>query len=82
VRLGRSGRLSWPLLALVLLLIGLLGAALATRITNADGPPQDGTRLAASVAHYPRADARDGMITDNGSTAFAANPASTEAKDA
>ncbi|KQY22801.1 serine/threonine protein kinase [Cellulomonas sp. Root485] len=82
VRLGRTGRLSWPLLALVLLLIGLLGAALATRITNADGPAQDRTQLVASVAHYPRADARDGMITDNGSTAFAANPASTEAKDA
>lgn len=82
VRLGRTGRLSWPLLALVLLLIGLLGAALATRITNADGPLVDGTRLVASEAHYPRADAPDGMITDNGSAAFAADPASTEAKDA
>ena len=82
MRFGRAGRLSWPLLALVLLLIGLLGAALATRITNADGPAQDRTQLVASVAHYPRADAPDGMITDNGSAAFAANPASTEAKDA
>jgi serine/threonine-protein kinase len=82
VRFGRAGRLSWPLLALVLLLIGLLGAALATKITNADGPSDGGTRLAASAAHYPRADAPGGMITDNGSTAFAADPASTEAKDA
>lgn len=82
VRLGRTGRLSWPLLALVLLLIGLLGAALATRFTNADGPPGDQTRPSASVAHYPRGDTLDGMITENGSGALTAGPASTEAKDA
>ena len=82
MRLGRTGRLSWPLLALVLLLIGLLGAALANQLIKADGPTDGGTRLAASVAHYPRADAPDGMITDNGFAAFAADPVSTEAKDA
>ena len=74
--------MSWPLLALVLLLIGLLGAALAAKITRADGPHDGATRLVASAGHYPRADAPDGMITDNGSVAFAADPASTEAKDA
>ncbi|WP_421735691.1 serine/threonine-protein kinase [Cellulomonas sp.] len=82
VRLGRTGRLSWPLLALVLLLIGLLGAALASQLIKADGPPVDQTRLAAAVDHYPRGDALDGMITENGSAALAAGPASTEAKDA
>ena len=77
------GRLSWPLLALVLLLIGLLGAALA----NDRSPRRTALRTAEPgsrppAAHYPRADAPDGMITDNGSAAFAADPASTEAKDA
>lgn len=82
VRLGRSARLSWPLLALVLLLVGLLGAALAAQLTKADGPPGSQTRLSATAAHYPRGDTLDGMITENGSAALAADPASTEAKDA
>lgn len=82
VRIGRSGRLSWPLLALALLLIALLGGALANQLLKADGPLDDGTRLTATAAHYPRGDAQDGMISDNGSAAFAADPASTEAKDA
>ncbi|MEZ0446427.1 serine/threonine-protein kinase [Cellulomonas sp. ICMP 17802] len=82
VRVGRSGRLSWPLIALALLLIGLLGAALAAQLTKADGPPDGQTRLSATAAHYPRGDTRDGMITENGSAALAAGPASTEAKDA
>lgn len=82
VRLGRSARLSWPLLALVLLLVGLLGAALAAQLTKADGPPGGQTRLSATAAHYPRGDTLDGMITENGSAALAADPASTEAKDA
>jgi serine/threonine-protein kinase len=82
VRIGRSGRLSWPLIALALLLIGLLGAALGRFITKADGPQDGQTRLSASVAHYPRGDALDGMITENGSAALATGPASTEAKDA
>lgn len=39
-RLGPFGRMSWPLLALVLLLVALLGAALAGRLTDkADGAP-------------------------------------------
>ncbi|WP_315093099.1 serine/threonine-protein kinase [uncultured Cellulomonas sp.] len=82
MRVGRSGRLSWPFLALALLLIGLLGAAVASRLLNADGPPGGQTRLSASAAHYPRGVTLDGMITENGSVALAAGPASTEAKDA
>ncbi|MBO3101100.1 serine/threonine-protein kinase [Cellulomonas fengjieae] len=82
LRLGRSGRLSWPLLALALLLIGLLGAAVATQLTKADGPADGGSRLTASAPHYPRGDTLDGMITENGTAAHAAVPASTEAKDA
>ena len=82
VRVGRSGRLSWPLLALLLLLIGLLGAAVATQLIKADGPPDSQTRLSAYAAHYPRGDTLDGMITENGSAALVADLASTEAKDA
>jgi eukaryotic-like serine/threonine-protein kinase len=37
-RLGPLGRMSWPLLALVLLLVALLGAALAGHLTEADEP--------------------------------------------
>jgi len=81
-RLGRSGRLTWPLLALVLLLVGLLGAALAAQLTKADGPPGGQPRLTATASHYSRGDTLDGMITENGSAALAADPASTEAKDA
>jgi len=36
-RLGPLGRVGWPVLALVLLLGGLLGAALAGQLTKADG---------------------------------------------
>ncbi|MET0788840.1 MAG: serine/threonine-protein kinase [Cellulomonas sp.] len=82
VRLGRTGRLSWPLLALVLLLVGLLGAALAAQLTKADGPLGGQTRLSATADHYPRGDTLDGMITENRSAALAAGSASTEAKDA
>ncbi|WP_456824996.1 serine/threonine-protein kinase [Cellulomonas sp. P5_E12] len=81
-RLGRTGRLTWPLLALLLLLVGLLGAALAAQLTKADGPPDGQTRLSATASHYSRGVTLDGMITENGSTALAADPASTEAKDA
>ncbi|MBT0993460.1 serine/threonine protein kinase [Cellulomonas sp. DKR-3] len=38
-RLGPLGRMSWPLVALVLLLVALLGAALAGQLTKADGSP-------------------------------------------
>jgi hypothetical protein len=40
-RLGRLGRLTWPLVALILLVVALLGAALADRLTGAEGgsPP-------------------------------------------
>jgi eukaryotic-like serine/threonine-protein kinase len=44
-RLGPLGRMSWPLLALVLLLVALLGAALAGQLTKADG-----TRAPAALA--------------------------------
>ncbi|MFS0699965.1 hypothetical protein AB6N24_08330, partial [Cellulomonas sp. 179-A 4D5 NHS] len=40
-RLGKLGRLTWPLVALILLVVALLGAALADRLTGAEGgsPP-------------------------------------------
>ncbi|GEL96092.1 serine/threonine-protein kinase [Cellulomonas composti] len=37
-RLGRFGHMTWPLLALVLLLVALLGAALAGKVIGAEGP--------------------------------------------
>jgi serine/threonine-protein kinase len=72
----RVGRLTWPFVALMLLLIALLGAALAQAFTRADGPPSDPTGdsivLAVTEQHlraddhgYPRPRAEDGMITDS-----------------
>jgi serine/threonine protein kinase len=70
---ARVGRLTWPFVALVLLLIALLGAALANAITRADGVPGKpvvSTVLAVAERDlqagrhgYPRASPEDGMIT-------------------
>lgn len=50
-RIGRLGRLTWPLVALALLVIALLGAALADRLTGAEGgsPPGEPAPVAAGV---------------------------------
>jgi serine/threonine protein kinase len=72
----RVGRLTWPFVALMLLLVALLGAALAQAFTRADGPPSDPTGgssvLALTEQHlrtdapgYPRPRAEDGMITES-----------------
>jgi serine/threonine-protein kinase len=86
VRLGRRGRLSWPLVALILLLVGLLGAALAHAVTRADGPGPATVLVATATTpntdQYPRGGEVDGMITANGSDADAGAPARTEVKDA
>ena len=83
VRLGRTGRLSWPLAR------ARPAAHRPAGRRPCDEDHQRRRTCAATepgsrppAAHYPRADARDGMITDNGSAALAADPASTEAKDA
>jgi hypothetical protein len=58
----------------MLLLVALLGAALAQAFTRADGPPSDPTggsnvlalteqHLPADAPGYPRPRAEDGMIT-------------------
>ncbi|MGV8979250.1 MAG: serine/threonine-protein kinase [Cellulomonas sp.] len=71
----RMGRLTWPFVALMLLLIALLGAALAQALTRADGPSSDPTGhssvlavaerpLRADDAGYPRPRTEDGMISE------------------
>jgi hypothetical protein len=70
---ARVGRLTWPFVALVLLLIALLGAALANAVMRADGVPGRpvvSTVLAVAERDlqagrhgYPRASPEDGMIT-------------------
>jgi len=73
---ARVGRLTWPFVALMLLLVALLGAALAQAFTRADGPPSDPTgssnvlalteqHLRADAPGYPRPRAEDGMITES-----------------
>ncbi|WP_029291977.1 serine/threonine-protein kinase [Cellulomonas sp. HZM] len=81
----RGRKLGWPLVALVLLLIGLLGAALADRISKADGPAHGVEVLVMSQVDrrpdglgYARGDARDAMIPQG---VRAADPRSTEVKD-
>ncbi|HEX7805608.1 MAG TPA: hypothetical protein VF413_05550, partial [Cellulomonas sp.] len=72
----RVGRLTWPFVALMLLLIALLGAALAQALTRADGPSSDPTggsaalavaehRLRADRDGYPRPRTEDGMISES-----------------
>ena len=73
---ARVGRLTWPLVALMLLLVALLGAALAQALTRAEGPSSDPTggstvlavaelRLRADDAGYPRPRTEDGMISES-----------------
>jgi len=86
-----KGKLTWPLLALVLLLLALLGAAFADRLTRADGsvPTQpvamvrvagDGSSPLSSPAS-PGCDAGSAMITTGVSAASAADVLTTTAKD-
>ncbi|MGY4644446.1 serine/threonine-protein kinase [Cellulomonas sp. URHB0016] len=87
--LGRFGRFRWPLVGLVLLIVALLGAALAHSLTKADGHDQAAV-LVALAAHdlgsrtdqYPLGGTADGMISVNGPGAHASGTAATEVKDA
>lgn len=82
-------RLRLPLVALVLVLVALLGAALADRLLGA-GPPEPAGRLLA--AEYPRGGPPGGMIAAeptwdgtsvpaDGTPARAGDPRPTEVKD-
>jgi eukaryotic-like serine/threonine-protein kinase len=86
-----NGKLTWPLLALVLLLLALLGAAFADRLTRADGSVPtlpvavvrvagDGSSPLSSPAS-PGSDAGSAMITTGVSAASAADALTTTAKD-
>jgi serine/threonine-protein kinase len=66
------GRLTWPLVALVLLLVALLGAALAGRLTGADGDAPPGER--AGTTTITRADARVADPVTAGTSAGADRP--------
>ncbi len=89
-RVTRGG-LTWPLLALVLLLLALLGAAFADRLTRADGPvpmrpagvvQAMGARSSPPPPRVPAgSDAGDAMITTSVSAASAADALTTTAKD-
>ncbi len=88
-RLGRFARFRWPLLGLLLLLVALLGAALADRITGADGTTTSpGVVLAHSPSpngdgsQYPHRGSPDGMISGDGRGDTLARPLTTEVKDA
>jgi eukaryotic-like serine/threonine-protein kinase len=72
----RIGLLTWPFVVLMLLLIALLGAALANAFTRAESPASDPTGgsnvlavteqpLRADDPGYPRPRAEDGMITES-----------------
>jgi hypothetical protein len=65
-RLGRLGRLSWPLVALLLLLLALLVAALADSVggqSPGDPPPAAGSPCGCSVAPAQDPHVIGGMIT-------------------
>ncbi len=83
---GRLGRLSWPLLALVLLLGALLGAALAGQLTKAAGPPDEApasTILSQVVtSHGALGSAESGMIGQDVTRAGPHRTVPTEVKDA
>lgn len=81
----RLGRLTWPLVALLLLLIALLGAKLADTLTaTAPGVAS----LAATMTglpppgDIPGAAANGGMITPRAPTGIPVGPLTTTAKDA
>lgn len=91
-------RLRLPLVILVLVLVALLGAALADRVVGAQGPAVGTSTVRATGPaapdQYPRADAPGGMITGERRAARATTdpagrdpghppvPRSTEVKDA
>ncbi|MBO9555860.1 serine/threonine-protein kinase [Cellulomonas sp.] len=88
-KLGRFGRFRWPLVGLVLLLVALLGAALANSLTKADGHDPAAVLVAHAAAapghrtdQYPLGGTADGMISVNGPGADAPGLAATEVKDA
>jgi len=88
-RLGRFGRFRWPLVGLVLLLVALLGAALANSLTKADGHDPAAVLVAGAARdsgprtdQYPLGGTADGMISVNGPGADAPGTAATEVKDA
>jgi serine/threonine-protein kinase len=64
-RLGRLGRLSWPLVALLLLLLALLVAAVADSVGGSAGDPPPATGSACDCRVAPGGDpgAFGGMIT-------------------
>ncbi|WP_141372083.1 serine/threonine-protein kinase [Cellulomonas cellasea] len=79
-RLGKLGRLTWPLVALVLLVVALLGAALADRLTGAEGgsPPGEPALGATGTTRtitttVPRAPAT-GTDADAGTPTAAVRP--------
>lgn len=67
----------WPLLALLVLVIALLGGALADRLFGAADPPGP-----APTSGYTRAESRDGMISQHVIGATAPPARTTTAKDA
>ncbi|HEY0188096.1 MAG TPA: protein kinase [Cellulomonas sp.] len=70
-------RVRWPLLALLVLVIALLGAALANRVLGAMDD-----LLTPSSGGYARADVRDGMISEHITALTAWDTRTTTAKDA
>ena len=87
----RLGNVTWPLLALVVLLLALLGAAFATRLTRADGsagvPPAAMTLATDSdfspsfAPDSPGSDPGNAMITTGVSAELSVSTLTTTAKD-
>jgi serine/threonine-protein kinase len=87
----RLGKVTWPLLALVVLLLALLGAAFATRLTRADGsagvPPAAMTLATDSdfspsfAPDSPGSDPGNAMITTGVSAELSVSTLTTTAKD-
>lgn len=89
----RFGRLTWPLVALLFLVLAVLGAAVADRLTRAEqtiGTEQQVTAMtttqnevapAVSLPGYPSPGPDDGMITERAPTATADSAGTTTAKD-
>lgn len=68
----------WPLLVLAVLVVALLGAALADSLTGGD----TGSTGRADVPGYARAAAEGGMISEHVPGAAAPDARTTTAKDA
>jgi hypothetical protein len=67
----------WPLLVLAVLVVALLGAALAQSLTG-----DTGSAGPLSTAGYARADTWGGMISEHATGATAPDARTTTAKDA